>query len=245
MKSLKRTFATAHRVLNQVRHDRRTMMLLLVVPSLLIGLLAWIMNNQKMFDVVGPSLLGLFPFTIMFVLTSITTLIERRSGTMERFLTMPLRKGEFIMGYAIAFGLLAILQALITLGFSVWILGLQVPGDIWFLGVVAVADALLGMSLGLMASAFAATEFQVVQLMPAFIFPQILLGGILVPHNKMPDALQALSDWMPLTHAINALNTLATQANSTDSVLQEIGMVFVFVVVALVLGAITLRRRTS
>jgi|AntAceMinimDraft_6_1070360.scaffolds.fasta_scaffold04376_5 ABC transporter DrrB family efflux protein len=244
MKGSVRTFATAVRVLRQVKNDHRTIVLLLVVPSLLIGLLNWTFNDQEMFNRIGPAMLGLFPFTIMFVLTSITTLVERRSGTLERFLTMPLRKGEFIFGYALAFGFLALLQALITLTFCVWVLDLEIQGEMWLLALVAVVNALLGMSLGLMASAFAATEFQVMQLMPAFIFPQILVGGIFVPVERMPDTLQAISNFLPMTHAISALNELAFVVDSTETVLQEVGIIVAFIAGALALGALTLKRKT-
>ena len=101
------TLATTHRVLTQIRHDPRTIGLLLVVPSLLIGLMAWIFNDGRTFDAIGPILLGLFPFIAMFLVTSITTLRERRSGTLERLLTMPLGKFDLVVGYALAFGLMA------------------------------------------------------------------------------------------------------------------------------------------
>lgn len=216
----------------------------MVVPSLLIGLLSWTFNNEVVFNKVGPSMLGLFPFTIMFVITSITTLMERRSGTLERVMTMPLRRPEFIFGYALAFGLLASLQALVTLSFCVWLIGMEIAGEVWLLAFVAVVNGLLGMALGLMASAFAKTEFQVMQLMPAFIFPQILIGGIFVPFDQMPDVLQTVSDLLPMTHAIRALNELAAAGGSIDVVLQEVSIVGIFALVALLLGAITLRRRT-
>src|SRR5665213_3664504 len=192
------TFATTARVLEQVRHDPRTVLLLLVVPSLLIGLMAWIFVNTKEFESIGPALLGLFPFIIMFLITSITTLRERRSGTLERLMTMPLGKFDFIVGYTLAFGLLSILQSLIAVGFAVWVCGLTVSGNVWLLILVAVVNAILGTSLGLFASAFASTEFQVIQFMPALVFPQILLGGVFVPRDQMPDVLRIISDWLPL-----------------------------------------------
>lgn len=240
---LRRTFAVAGRVLTQIRNDKRTLGLLLIVPSLLIGLLSWMLDSQKMFNHVGPSLVGLFPFTIMFLLTSVTTLRERRSGTLERFLTMPLRKGEFVLGYAIAFGFLAVLQALITLSFAVYVCGLTITGETWQLIVVAISNAMMGMSLGLAASAFANTEFQVVQLMPAVIFPQIMLGGIFVPRSNLPDVLSSISDWLPLSHAIQALNDLTDNTPVAD-VQTEIWILWAWVAVAIVLGAMTLKKRT-
>lgn len=238
------TFATAARVLAQIRHDPRTVALLLLVPSLLIGLMAWIFTDTPVFNTLGPALLGLFPFTIMFVVTSITTLRERRSGTLERLMTMPLGKFDFIAGYTLAFGLLATLQALIAVAYAVWVCGLEVQGEPWLLVLVAVTNAILGTTLGLLVSAFANTEFQVVQFMPAFVFPQILLGGIFVAREAMPDVLYAISDWLPLSHAIEALQLVSTEGGDTGEVLVELGIVAAFALAAIVLGSVTLRRRT-
>lgn len=242
--SLRRTLATTGRVLTQIRHDPRTIGLLLIVPSILIGLMAWLFTDTPIFELVGPAMIALFPFIMMFVITSISTLRERRGGTLERLLTLPISKLDFILGYALAFGLLAILQASIAVGFAVWVCGLTIDGSIWLLLAVAVADAVLGTALGLLASAFAQTEFQVVQFMPAFVFPQILLGGLLLPREDMPDVLFAISDWLPLSHAIDALNAVARDTEDAGYVGVKLLIIAAFIVGAIVLGSITLRRRT-
>ena len=167
------TLAVAGRVLRQVRRDHRTLAMLLVVPCVLISLLWWMFQDldPELFDRFGPGLLAMFPFIVMFLVTSVTTLRERSSGTLERLLTMPLGKLDFLLGYALAFGLLAAVQSALAVAVSVGLLGLEVQGPIWLLGVVAVADAVLGTALGLLVSAFATTEFQAVQFMPAFVLP--------------------------------------------------------------------------
>jgi ABC-2 type transport system permease protein len=243
--NLGRTFATTGRILAQIRHDPRTIGLLLVVPSLLIGLMSWLFADTPIFDTVGPAMLALFPFIVMFLITSISTLRERRSGTLERLLTLPISKLDFILGYALAFGLLAILQAGVAVGFSVWVCGLQIKGSVWLLLAVALADAVLGTTLGLLASAFARTEFQVVQFMPALVFPQVLLGGILLPRANMPDVLYSISDWLPLSHAIDALNALSTGSEDDAYVGGKLLIIAAFAVGAILLGALTLRRRTQ
>jgi ABC-2 type transport system permease protein len=239
------TLATTARVLTQIRHDPRTVALLLLVPSLLIGLMAWIFVNTREFEAIGPALLALFPFIIMFLITSITTLRERRSGTLERLMTMPLGKFDFIVGYTLAFGLLAIIQSLIAVGYAVWVCGLTISGNAWLLILVAVVNAVLGTTLGLFASAFAVTEFQVVQFMPALVFPQILLGGIFIPRSQMPDVLRSISDWLPLSHSIEALQKVTTESNAASAVLTEIGIVALWAVGFVIVGSLTLRRRTN
>jgi ABC-2 type transport system permease protein len=240
----RRTLATAGRVLTQIRHDPRTIVLLLVVPSLLIGLVAWIFSDTPVFDTIGPAMIALFPFIVMFLVTSITTLRERRTGTLERLLSMPLGKGDFILGYTLAFGLLAVLQSAVAVGYAVWVCGLTIAGSVWLLLAVAVADAVLGTTFGLLASAFARTEFQVVQFMPALIFPQILLGGIFLPREQLPDALRIISDWLPLSHAIDALQAVASNSQDTAYIGGELLIIGAWIVGAVVLGSITLRRRT-
>jgi ABC-2 type transport system ATP-binding protein/ABC-2 type transport system permease protein len=243
--NLGRTLATTGRVLTQIRHDPRTIALMLVVPSLLIGLMSWIFSDTDVFDQVGPAMLALFPFIIMFLVTSITTLRERRSGTLERLLSLPIGKLDFIVGYTLAFGFLAIVQASIAVGFAVWVCGLTIDGSIWLLLAVALADAVLGTTLGVFASAFARTEFQVVQFMPAMVFPQVLLGGIFLPRDQLPDVLHAISDWLPLSHAIDALNAVARDDQDANYVGGKLLIIGAFALGAVILGSITLRRKSA
>ena len=239
-----RLASIAGRVLRQLSHDPRSIALMLVAPSLLVGLFAWLFSDSEgVFDRVGGPILALFPFVVMFLITSITTLRERRSGTLERLMTTPLGKGDFILGYALAFGLMATLQAVVTVTFAVAVCGLEVEGAIWLLGLVAVVDALLGTALGLLASAFARTEFQAVQFMPVLVFPQIILGGLFMPREQMPDVLSAISDWLPLSHAIDAVAAVAAGDDGWD-LARPLLIVGAFTVGALALAALTLRRRT-
>jgi len=242
--SARLTLATAGRVLRQLRHDPRTLGLLLVVPCVLMGLLAWIYNQTPLFDSVGAPLLGLFPFLVMFLITSITTLRERQSGTLERLLALPLGKADLVGGYALAFGAVAAVQAVIVATFATYALGLDVAGSAALLVVVAVVDCLLGTALGLFLSAFAATEFQAVQFLPAFVLPQFLLCGLLVPRGDLPDVLRWFSDVLPLSYAVDAMHSIAVDPNGTGDVVTDIGIVLGFVVVLIGLGAATLRRRT-
>ncbi|MCA0336366.1 MAG: ABC transporter permease [Actinobacteria bacterium] len=239
------TLATAGRILRQLRHDHRTVALMLVVPCVLLGLLAWVFADSPtpVFDRIGASLLGVFPFVIMFIVTSVSTLRERTSGTLERLMTTPLGKGDLMVGYAIAFGLVAIAQSVVATAFAVWVCGLDIAGPVWILTAIALLDALLGTALGLLASGFARTEFQAVQFMPAFVLPQFLLCGLLVPRDQMPSALSTISDWLPLSYAVDAMKEVT--ANASPSVGTDFLVMGAWIVVSLVLGSLTLRRRTA
>ena len=239
------TFAVTARVLTQLRRDHRTLALMLVVPCVLMTLLWWMFLDLPgdTFDRLGPGLLAIFPFIVMFLVTSVTTLRERGSGTLERLLAMPMGKLDFLVGYAVAFGLVAFVQAGLAVALSVGLLGLQVTGPTWLLAFVAVVDAVLGSALGLFVSAFAQTEFQAVQFMPAIVFPQLLLCGLFVPRPALPDVLRAISDVLPLSFAVDAMQALVTSTQTAD-VWRDLAVVAAFALAGLALGAATLRRRT-
>jgi ABC-2 type transport system permease protein len=217
-----------------------------VVPVVLLGLLNWIYSSTpRIFDMIGPSLLGIFPFVMMFLTTSIATLRERSGGTLERLLVMPAAKLDIILGYAISFGLLAMAQAILASLFATRVYGLDVAGPEWFLVVVAVCNAVLGAMLGLLASAFARTEFQAAQFMPAFILPQLLLCGLLVPVEKLPRVLETIANVLPLTYAVDAMQHVSRQTGLSGQVYKDVAVVLGFALVALLLGAATLRRKTK
>jgi ABC-2 type transport system permease protein len=242
----RRTLATARRVLAQLRRDPRTVALLLLVPMLLLWLLELVFDGQPgTFDRIGPALLALFPFVVMFLVTSVTTLRERTSGTLERLLSMPLGRLDLLLGYALAFGLVAVVQALLASVLMVGPLGLDVAGPAWLLVVVAVVDAVLGCALGLFVSAFARTEFQAVQFMPAVVLPQFLLCGLLVPRDELGAVLEAISAVLPLSYAVDAMQQLTVEPEVSARVLLDLAVVVAAIVLSLALGAATLRRRTA
>ncbi|NUR71407.1 MAG: ABC transporter permease [Hamadaea sp.] len=236
---------TTARILRQLRHDKRTIALLVAVPTLLLTLLYFMYDNQEMvFDRVALIMLGLFPFIIMFLVTSIAMLRERTTGTLERLLTTPLRRTDLLFGYGIAFGLAAAIQATIASALAYWLLDLDTAGSPALVILIAVTNAVLGVALGLLASAFAQTEFQAVQFMPVVALPQILLCGLFVPRDQMAGWLQAISDVMPLTYAVEALQQVGAHADATATMWRDLGIVAGVVVLALVLASLTLRRRT-
>lgn len=240
------TLATAARVLRQLRHDPRTVVLLLAVPAVLLTLVRFVINDDNQaFDRFGLPLLGIFPMVSMFLVTSIAMLRERTTGTLEWLLTMPLARFDLLAGYALAFGAMATVQAGILVAVGVGLLGLEVAGPLWAVVVLAVANAVLGMALGLFLSAFATTEFQAVQFMPGFLLPQLLLCGLVVPREAMATPLTWLSTILPMTYAFEGLDELLTVTEVNGDVLLDLGLVVAMSVAALALGAATLRRRTA
>ncbi|MEV6846808.1 ABC transporter permease [Actinoplanes sp. NPDC051411] len=237
------TLATAARILRQLRHDRRTVALLVAVPTLLLAVLYYMYQGAG-FDRIALIMLGIFPFVIMFLVTSIAMLRERTSGTLERLLTTPLAKMDLLFGYGLAFGLAAAVQAAIATGAAYWLLGLDTTGNAGLVVLIAVVNAVLGVALGLLCSAFARTEFQAVQFLPVVVVPQILLCGLFVPRGQMAGWLQGVSDALPLTYAVEALARVGSSTSAGATIWRDVVIVAGAAVVALVLAAATLRRRT-
>jgi ABC-2 type transport system permease protein len=232
-------------VLEQLRRDPRTVALILAVPCVLELLLQQLFGRDSpVFQHIGAPLLGLFPFIAMFLVTSITMLRERTSGTLERLMTMPICKVDVLAGYGIAFALVAVVQATLVSALAFGLLGLDVAGPEWLVVVLAVANAVLGSTLGLFVSAFAQTEFQAVQFMPAVVFPQILLCGLLVPRAEMAAWLRAISWLLPLTYAYDALERTAKDMLDARFAV-DVAVVCACIVLAVALGAATLRRQTE
>lgn len=238
--------ATTVRVLAQLRRDPRTVALLLGVPVVLLVLVRFLINDANpVFDRFGLPLLGIFPMISMFLVTSIAMLRERTSGTLERLLTLPLAKVDLLAGYGLAFSAVAVAQAGLLVGIGVGFLGLDITGPLWAVVALAVANAVLGMALGLFLSAFASTEFQAVQFMPAFLLPQLLLCGLVVVRAAMAAPLHWLSWVLPMTYAYDGLDELNGNPEFTSAAALDLVIVIVLAVGALGLGAATLRRRTE
>lgn len=238
-----KSVATAGRVLRQLRHDPRTIALILLVPSILLIILRYIFNEASQFDRLAPMVLGIFPFTVLFIVTSIAMLRERTTGTLERLMTLPLGKLDILFGYGLAFAVLALassgLASLIVLG----VLGVVVAGGTWPVLLVAIMAGLLGTALGLFFSAFARSEFQAVQFMPAFVLPQFLICGLFVPRESMAQLLQWLADVAPLTYIVEAMKQITTYPGWTSELTKDLIIIAAFGLAALTLGALTLRRQ--
>jgi ABC-2 type transport system permease protein len=238
------TVSTSGRILRQLRHDKRTVALLLVLPALLLTNV-WAMYDGRhdSFNRVGLALLGLFPFITMFLVTSVAMLRERTTGTLERFLTLPPGKTDLLFGYGLAFGATAVAQATVATTLACGPLGLDTGSPV-IAALVAVTSAVLGVALGLLCSAFARSEFQAVQFMPAVVLPQLLLCGLFVPRGDMSSWLHAVSDVLPLTYAVDALRELSDHGGATATMWRDVAIVAATATLALVAASSTLRRRS-
>jgi ABC-2 type transport system permease protein len=236
---------TTGRILRQLRHDRRTIAMMVLLPTLMLTLLYFMFDGQEeAFNRIALIMLGVFPFVIMLLITSIAMLRERTSGTLERMFTTPVGKLDLLFAYGIAFGLAATVQATVTAVLAYWLLGLETAGSAGLVILIAVANAILGVALGLLCSAFARTEFQAVQFMPVVAAPQLFLCGLFVARSDMAGWLEALSNVMPLSYSVEALMEVGVNVEATGTMWRDLTIVLAVIVAALTLGAATLRRRT-
>lgn len=249
--SLQPYLATTGRILRQLAGDHRSVAMILVVPSAVIALMYFMFQNAphppgtpSPFNNACLIMLGVFPLVVMFLITSITMQRERASGTLERILTTPLRRLDLLAAYGTAFSIAAAAQAALACVIAFWLLGFETAGSPALVVLIAIVNAVLGVGLGLLCSAFARTEFQAVQFMPVVIIPQLLLCGIIVPRDLLPEWLQWVSNAMPASYALEALRQVGAYADLTSIAVRDIAVVIAFAVVALGLAAATLRRRT-
>ena len=240
---IQRLFAMTKRVLQQLGHDPRTLALLFISPALLMTILKYVYwTNPALFQRVAGSMLGVFPMLVMFLITSVATLRERTSGTLERLMISPLGKAEFIAGYAIAFGIASLVQATAVSTYAIWVLGLKIAGTQFVLIYTAILDALIGLAIGLAVSTFAKTEFQAIQFMPAILLPQLLLSGLLVRRDAMPRLLTDVSNFLPLSYAIDATKKVIS---NQGSIVNDSLVIALFLVLLLTAGSLTLKRQTK
>ena len=238
--------ATVERILRQLTRDHRTVALVLVVPVVLLTLVRYMFDGRpQVFDTMGLVMLGIFPFIVMFLITSIAMLRERTSGTLERMLTTPVAKLDLLLGYGIAFGTVAAVQSGVACLVAFGLLGLDTVGSPGLVLLVAVVNAVLGVALGLLCSAFARSEFQAVQFLPAVVLPQLLLCGLLAPRESMAAPLRWASDVLPLTYAVEGMQRVSASADLTGELVRDLAVVAAFVVTCLAVGAATLPRRSA
>ena len=186
-------------------------------------------------------------FFLVFVVTIVSFLNERSQGTLERLMASPLRRGEIVLGYMLGFTVLALIQSIEVLIFSLTVLHVHNSGNVALIFVIEALMAIGAVNLGIFLSMFARTEFQAVQFIPLVVVPQLLLSGILFPVSSEPKPLQVLSNVLPLTYAVNGLRDVMVKgADLTWGSLQvDVGVVLGFVVLVLIAGVATLRRRIA
>ncbi|ANE03990.1 ABC transporter permease [Corynebacterium crudilactis] len=238
-------YVTAKRVLLQLREDKRSIVLLLGAPVALMSLFYYMYSSTpaglRLFETISTVMIAVFPLMLMFLLTSVTMQRERNAGTLERLWTTRIHRGDLIGGYSLAFGLMAIAQSLLMVLTLRYVLGVETAAEWWISTLIAAITGLIGVSLGLLSSAFASSEFQAIQTLPLVILPQFLLCGLLIPRENLPDVLRWISNALPLSYAVDAALE-AAQTGMSQQVIMNILICMGFAAGFLTVAALSMPR---
>lgn len=218
-----RTKAITKRLINQIRHDRRTVALVIVAPLILLTLIYFVLTQNdtanvsgsgNQFDNMGAPITGLLVFFFTYLIAGINFLSERTSGALEKLLSTPVRRREIIIGYVIGFSVLALIQSIIITLFVVYVLGLTIVGSIWYVLLIIILTAIVALTMSLLLSTIAASEFQIVQFIPIVVIPQMFLCG-LFPLN---DGWDTAGHFMPLYYTVDALRGVMLKGHSFEDI---------------------------
>lgn len=203
--------------------------------------------DYTLLDYLAPVLVAFFGFFLIFLLSAVSFLRERTSGTLERLMATPLRRGELVLGYLTGFGFFALLQALVILGFTVLVLNVRYRGNLATIFLVEAVLVIGAVSLGLLVSAAARNELQAVQFVPIVLLPQVFLSGLLIPVEQLPDYLRPLASVLPLTYATEALRAVMIKgfALGDPLVVRDIAILAAFALVMAIGAMASIRREVA
>jgi ABC-2 type transport system permease protein len=203
--------------------------------------------DRSLLDHLAPLFIAFFAFFFTFLLSAVSFLRERTTGTLERLLATPLRRGELVVGYLIGFGIFALLQAAVIIGFTVWVLQVRYQGSLATIFLIEAMLVICAVSIGLFASAFARTELQAIQFIPLIVVPQAFLAGFLVPVDQLPDVLRPFSVVMPLTYAMEALRAVMVKgyALADALILRDVAVLGAFGLITIAGAIASIRREVA
>jgi ABC-2 type transport system permease protein len=232
----------AQRTITQMVHDRRTMALLIFAPLLIASLVGVSTPDKRILDMLAPAVLATLVLFFGFLLSGISFLRERSQGTMERLMASPVTKMDVVGGYLMGFLIFAVLQTLIIFFYMIYVLQIGFRGDLWQIVIFQILIGIMAVCLGIFISVFAKNEFQMVQFIPLIIVPQIFLCGLLWPISQMPDYLQWIANFLPLTYGVEGIRAMMVQGQSLLDIIKDVGIIAGYAAVLMILAALTTRR---
>ncbi len=200
-------------------------------------------EGSEFIDFFAPGVMGLAAMMVTFMLSIISFVHERTTGTLDRLLTTPATEGEIVAGYALALGLVGLIQSVVILVTAVALFQVQIEGSpILVLLIIFVLGA-GNQGLGFLLSSNAKNEFQAVQFMPLILFPSILLAGVFWPIEAVPDLLRPVSYFVPLTYAVEGCRSVMIRGWGIGDVWFQVAVLAAFAVAMLLLSAYSLKKR--
>ncbi|MEH7504186.1 ABC transporter permease [Neobacillus drentensis] len=198
-------------------------------------------SDTVFFDVLSPILVGFFVFFFVFIISGIGLLRERTTGTLERLMSTPIRRWEIVTAYLVGYGIFAVIQTIIVVFYSINVLDIVLVGSIWNVLLINLILALVALSLGILLSTFAASEFQMIQFIPIAVIPQIFFAGIF-PLEGMADWLQAVAKVIPMYYAGDALKGVMYKGFSLSDISGDLLALVIFAAIFIVLNIFSLKK---
>jgi ABC-2 type transport system permease protein len=236
------TLVIASRIINQLIRDRRTLILIVVVPLVIASLVGVSVPDKRILDYTAPAVLAVLILFFGFLLTGISFLRERSQGTLERLMASPVSRLDVVGGYLLGFLLFAIVQTMVLFFYLIYVLNVSYYGDLWQIILFEILIGIGAVCMGTFFSVLAKNEFQMVQFIPMIIVPQIFLCGLLWPVSQMPEYLQWLANVLPLTYGVDGIRALMLEGQNLLDIGKEVGILAAYAVGLLILAAVTIRR---
>jgi ABC-2 type transport system permease protein len=233
------TLTVARRVMLQLVRDRRTIALVLIVPLVIAAISGVAIPDKRMLDVAAPAVLATLILFFGFIITGISFLRERTQGTLERLLVSPVSRMDIVTGYLLLF---ALIQTLIMFFYMVYVIDVNYRGDLWQILVFQLLMGINAVCLGTFFSAFARNEFQMLQFIPLIIVPQIFLCGLFIPISQLPNYLEWIARFLPLTYGVEGIKALMLEGKDLVNIGKDIGILAAYAVGLSILASLTLRR---
>ena len=235
----------ARRSIQQLARDHRTIALIIIVPLVIASLIGVSIPSKAMLNQTLPAMLAMLILFFGFLLSGISFLRERSQGTRERLMASPVSRLDIIVGYLIGFLLFAIIQTLVLFFYTVYVIDVDFLGELWQIILFQVLIGILAVCLGIFISAFARNEFQMVQFIPLIILPQFFICGVLFPVNTLPEWLQWIAKFLPLTYGVDGIRAMMLEGRGLLDIGKEITVLAGYAVALMVLAGISLRRGHS
>ncbi len=198
-------------------------------------------EDISFFDNFGAAMIGIIIFFFVFLLAGINFLGERNSGTLEKMLSTPIKRGEIVIGYVLGFSILALIQTGIMTVFVVYILNVTVIGSIWYVLLINLLTAVMALTLGMVISGLASSEFQMMQFIPVIIIPQIFLCGLF----SLPPGWTLLGKFMPLTYSVDALREVMLRGKGIEDIWFDLLVILGFSAIFMRLNVSFLKKQRS
>ncbi|GAF35840.1 ABC transporter permease [Lentilactobacillus farraginis] len=198
-------------------------------------------SHSTFFDTLLPIMIGFVVFFFVFLISGIALLRERTTGTLNRLLATPIKRCEIISGYLAGYGIFALIQTMLIVGFTIFAFKMQILGSIWNILLINILLAFVALAMGLFISSFATSEFQMVQFIPVVVIPQIFFSGI-IPIDQMANWLQPIARIMPLYYGASAMSNVIQKGVGFLTILPKLSILVGFAILFLILNLVSMRR---